>query len=518
MNQAQSIRERSAALSWWMAIGPLAALMLLAIGLWNLGAPGTWWDEGWTLSVARNWVERGHYGRLLDGQLAPPGLEASFMVTAPIALSFRLFSVGIWQGRLFGVLCTIVALALIYHLALRLYNRPVAIGTLAVLLLMSMHPQLHPLIMGRQVLAEMPMLCYLLAGYVCLLPAFRRPLCLLPTAIFWGIALITKAQTLPFWVVSLAVPLLITLFTRRWRMTILLGAGAFGAVAVSRGLPMLWGLLLRGHTLPGSSVSGLYEVTALVPNLLNREFALANALLFGLSTALGLGYAAWRAFRSRAGWAVDLDRELVRLALLVLAGSWFAWFVLLSVGVPRYLFPATFIGSIFVAALLYDLTDGFSLAATLKRGADLFRRGGRDRRCAGAWLAILIVAVALPITAQTLYHYYIANADTSALQAADFLNTRTPSGALIETYESELHFLLNRRYHYPPDQLHVELNHRSLLNQDVAIDYDSLAANPDYLVVGTFGEGNGLYDRVIASGAFRLLQSYGHYAIYERVR
>ena len=54
--------------------------------------------------------------------------------------------------------------------------------------------------------------------------------------------------------------------------------------------------------------------------------------------------------------------------------------------------------------------------------------------------------------------------------------------------------------------------------RDVAIDYDSLAANPDYLVVGTFGEGNGLYDRVIASGAFRLLQSYGHYAIYERVR
>jgi hypothetical protein len=369
--------------------------------------------------------------------------------------------------------------------------------------------------MGRQVLAEMPMLCYLLAGFACLLPAFQRPLWLLPTAIFWGIALITKAHTLPFWVVSLAVPLLITLFTRRWRMTILLGAGAFGAFAVSRELPLLWGLLLRGHTLPGSAVSGLYDVTALVPNLLNREFALANALLFGLSTALGLGYAAWRAFRSRADWAVDLDRELVRLALLVLAGGWYAWFVLLSVGVPRYLFPATFIGSIFVAALLYDLTDGFSLAATLKRAGDLFRR---DRRGASAWLAILIVAVALPIAAQTLYRFYIANADTSALQAADFLNTRTPSGGLIETYESELHFLLNRRYHYPPDQVHVELNHRSLLNQDVAIDYDSLAANPDYLVVGPFGEGNGLYDRVIASGAFRLLQSYGHYAIYERVR
>src|SRR6266545_829549 len=113
MNQAQSIRERSMALNRGMAIGPLAALALLAIGLWNLGAPGMWWDEGWTLSVARNWVERGHYGRLLDGQLAPPGLEASLVVTAPIALSMRLFGVGIWQGRLFGVLCMLVAFALL---------------------------------------------------------------------------------------------------------------------------------------------------------------------------------------------------------------------------------------------------------------------------------------------------------------------------------------------------------------------------------------------------------------------
>jgi hypothetical protein len=38
--------------------------------------------SGWTMSVARNEAERGHYGRLLDGQLAPPGLVAAFPVTA----------------------------------------------------------------------------------------------------------------------------------------------------------------------------------------------------------------------------------------------------------------------------------------------------------------------------------------------------------------------------------------------------------------------------------------------------
>jgi hypothetical protein len=491
-------------------------LLFVALGLWNLQAPGMWWDEGWTLSVARTWVERGHYGRLLDGQLAPPGLEASFTVTAPIALAFRLVGVGLWQGRLFGVLCAAGAVALVYYLALRLYSRAVAIGTLVVLLLMAMHPQLHPLIMGRQALAEMPMLCYLLAGYACLLPALRRPLRFLPLAtICWGVALITKAQALPFWAISLAVPLAAMLVLRRWRAAGVLALGLAGGLAVARALPWLWSLLLHDQTLPGTPVNGLYEVTALVPNLSNRIFALGNALAFGLPAALGLVYAAWRTPRARDAWPIYLDREIARLALLMLAGSWYAWFIVLSVGVPRYLFPATFVASIFAAALLGDLTEQFSLIATLRRATGLFRHGQRG---AGAWVAILLVAISVPITIQTLGRFYIANSDITAFQVADFLNNQTPEDALVETYESELHFLLNRPYHYPPDQLHVELNRRSLLGQDIAITYNPLAANPDYLVVGTFSAGNRLYEPFITAGAFRVIQTYGVYTIYERVR
>ena len=70
-----------------MAFELLLGLALAIAGFWDLGGPMVWWDEGWTLSVARTWVERGHYGRLLDGQFAPPGLEAAFTVTGPIALN-----------------------------------------------------------------------------------------------------------------------------------------------------------------------------------------------------------------------------------------------------------------------------------------------------------------------------------------------------------------------------------------------------------------------------------------------
>lgn len=101
---------------------------------------------------------------------------------------------------------------------------------------------------------------------------------------------------------------------------------------------------------------------------------------------------------------------------------------------------------------------------------------------------------------------------------ARFFNTQTDEAILIETYESELHFLLNRRYHYPPDQTHVELNRRSLLQQDVVIDYDPLAADPDFLVVGRFSHANDLYAPVLETNAFRLLFQDGLYDVYERVR
>ncbi len=509
---------------------PLAMLLLLALALWNLAGPAMWWDEGWTLSVARTWVERGHYGRLLDGQLATGGLESALPVTGSVALSFKLFGVGLWQGRLPGVLAMVAALALMYVLAERLYNRRVAIATIFVLLFMSIHPQLHPLIMGRQVIGEQYMFCFLLAGYVCLLLALRRSAWwMVPAALGWGLALNTKAQLLPFWLVALVLPLALMLVLRRFRAAALLGVGLIGSYSVARyGLPLLDSWILSGEQggpiISLGAVQGLYDVTALVPNAFNRWFAVQIVLITGLPTLGGLGYGLWSMLpmiRRRELPAADAGSDTVRLSLLALAGSWFAWFVLLSVGVPRYLFPATFIGSIFVAAWLSDLTSGFDLAATLDRARSLFRKGSERRRAAGALLAILLLAATLPLTLQSIYREYILANDSSAQQTADFLNTQTPPNARIETYESELHFLLDRPYHYPPDQVHVELNRRGLLHQDAAIQYNPLGDDPDYLVVGRFARGNDLYAPAIATGAFRLVHSFGNsdgYQVYERIR
>src|ERR1044071_3238904 len=121
----------------------------------------------------------------------------------------------------------------------------------------------------------------------------------------------------------------------------------------------------------------------------------------------------------------------------------------------------------------------------MRRILDCVRGRGFSMEAGRALLVAVFIVTSVPRTAIALYKTYIVDADTSVQQAADFLNPHTRSDALIETYDSELFFLLNRPYHYPPDSIHVQLIRRTFLYEDATrIDYDPLAANPDYLVVG----------------------------------
>jgi 4-amino-4-deoxy-L-arabinose transferase-like glycosyltransferase len=109
-----------------MVGGALITFLGLTVKLDSV--PPVWWDEGWTMTAVRNWVERGHYGPLLAGQPAPRVMEGAFPITMPVAVSFRVLGVGVWQARLVGVAFTIGTLLLVYHLASRLYDKSVALA------------------------------------------------------------------------------------------------------------------------------------------------------------------------------------------------------------------------------------------------------------------------------------------------------------------------------------------------------------------------------------------------------
>ncbi|MGB8646420.1 MAG: glycosyltransferase family 39 protein [Anaerolineae bacterium] len=481
-------------------------------------APPFWRDEGWTLSVARNWIQTGFYGLVLNGQPASSGQAAAFPTVGLMALSFRLFGVGVWQGRAVSAVLMAGALILLYLFGVRLENRRIALGAVAFLLFASILPELNPLYEGRQILAEPLMLFLLLAGYLMFWFALDRlAWFIVPAILFWGIALFSKAQPLPFFAVSLLAPLVLSLAKREWRMAGLWALGLGGSLLIMRLAPLGQQILLAGHTVPNAASPGLVEATAFVPTEPTaRISAFFVAFVLAIPTTVGLIHAAWRFIRSvRWKEQPQSSRETMRLALLTFTGSWFAWYLMFSIGWVRYLFPAAFVGSLFTAAMLDDVIRHFDLRSLVGKGARV--RGLQfDWRRIGAFLLIVYVILAIPFTIGQFA--WVLQPSTTGIQTAEWLNSHTPQDAVIETYESELFLFLNRRYHYPSDDIVSDLIRRKWLDNPLPITYDPLQANPDYLVVGRFARENQIYDVALATGSFRLVNRIGLYDLYERVR
>ncbi|MBN1146695.1 MAG: hypothetical protein JXA78_05530 [Anaerolineales bacterium] len=505
----------------------LCLFLLLALWVELPSAPPLWWDEGWTLSAARNWVMQGHYGQINNGELLSPGLSAAFSVVAPIALSFKLFGIGVWQGRLPGVLCAFGAIMLLHYLAVQLYGDKVANGTLFVLFLMMASEPLNPLFIGRQVLGEMPMMFYLLAGHCLLFGAIRGSAWLvIPAILFWSIAIRTKAQVPAFWFASILLPLLLAVYRRWWKLASLLCVATVGTWLTSRVL-VSWveSAIVAGQTAPGQPVEGALSVLVVVPEPSVRLVALRVTLAYGLPALVGIGRAAWKALRNLRGPEISPGKEVIRWALLGLAGGWLAWYLALGMYWDRYAFPALFVGGVFASALLYDLTKGFNLRAAFTQAGGIFRpqksqRVDRRQLLVGARSFALLLwgLITVVSTVFILFFMYFPLERVSASEVASYLNEHTDPGTLIETYESELFMFLDRAYHYPPDQISLELVRRKDIDPTASIDYDPLEADPDYLVVGRYSDEWSLYNPWLETGAFRLLKVYPSYRIYQRNR
>ena len=481
-------------------------------------APPLWWDEGWTMNVAKNWVERGLYGQMLDGVLQPPGLSAAFPVVASVALSFRLFGVGIWQARLPGVIYMLGAILCIFLLADRLYGRKVAWTTL-ILLLLPFNEKLHPVLLGRQVLGEMPSLFYLLLGYLFLYQSLRgKEVWLIPAALVWAIAIRTKAQVPPFWMVSILTIFVFALYRRSKRGTAIIFLTGVVTLLAAKGLDNIQAGLLAGKTLPQVALDGYYSMASMVPVLNIRVWAFISAIAFGLPVIVGLIYTLFQSIRELRHPKLDFPEEVLRLSLLVLSGSWMAWYVSLAMYWPRYLFPSLFIGSIYAAAALLDFTSGLNIRITVRLASSIFLERRITSSSVKSLGAILITSWFLTISILMFSISYHNFFKISVIEAANYLNSNINTNALIESYEPQLQFLTYHRWHYPPDQVHVWLNKRSILDANTRVNYDPLVADPDYLVIGPSGGEWKLYESTVKSGAFTLIKEFGLYHIYERVR
>lgn len=489
-------------------VGPVPALLLIAalLALLQLStAPPLWWDEGWTLVVARNWVEAGHYGRFLAGTPVSPGLAGAPTVVLPVALSFRLFGVGAWQGRLPGVAFTVVTLWLLYRVTALLYGQRAGVAALGLALVTPMAPDLHPLLIGKQVLGEMPALCFLLAGYLLLFRGLESEGkgWTAGASLLWGLAVVTKQQVVPFLALSTAVVTVVLLRQRDWSTLLryvipsLMAAAAF----------LAWRWFVRAWLVPPgdpvSGVKGLMWVTAFVPTLPARLLALTVTLVWGLPVGVSLAYAARH--------HLDASPQGVqRLALWSLATGWFAWYLLLSMGWVRYFFPATFLSFIFFAGLVRDATNDFKTQTLRALGQHVQRLQWRHlMRAQRATVFLLLLAV--PVSLVSLVGTHL-QADDSVLRLAEYLRAQVPPSALIETYDPEVMFLTGHQYHFPPDQVHVQLNRRTYLSdRNAKVKYDPSIVRPDYLITGPFSKLWNLYPEDWLTQHFRLEKRFGPY-------
>ena len=370
---------------------------------------------------------------------------------------------------------------------------------------------------GRQATGEPAMIFYLLAGYYTFWRYLekRSIISLGMSMLLWGLALTSKQQTLPFWTLSMGA---VVLFARTRRDFFI----CWAVVRVVLGTVIAWrGMLLFQHVLEtnlplyGSPMEGLLEVTGWVPILELRIQALNLIAKFALPLLLGLAYAL---FLERSVWHTERTKGslfYLRLAYWSLTSSWLFWFATLAMPWYRYLYPPAFLGSVFIAILIFRLTEGLNFPQVLNSVGTMLLKIQLRAEGLIAMLCIVLLSYMSIVIIQD-FIYTVPNNDTEKVAA--YLNQRTPIDSYIETYDSELLFLVQRRFHYPPDQVQVALNKRTFLNQAVDIRYDPMLENPDYIVVGTFSDLWGLYNSTLMQkDTWELVYYLPSYRVYKRV-
>lgn len=499
-------------------VAGLLCLLVFGSGLIHIQSfPPLFFDEGWTVCVARTWVESGHYGCLLRGEPAPPSLAAHFPVVASVAASFALLGVGVWQTRVVGLLYTFGALLLLYVVARRLYGRSIAIAALALLILVPLKWSIHPLYIGRQVLGEMPLLCFLLAGFVCFLRSSHRPLWVIAAIGCWALALMTKAQVAPFLLASFTGTIVILSVRRNWSAVREMALVTIGSWGGFRFLIEGKNWLLSGHTMAHPSIDGMTEAIALVFVPAIRLETIQYLFVAWAEYPLGLAYAAWRLYRTPVSRDEHSVEQTAQIMLVLLTGSWLAWFAFLSAGEPRYALPGLFLAAPFTALLFHDATGGFSADSLLRTLAELVRGKRVTAQGFKASVAVVLFAIMGWGAVQERYAFRAREDDRDLFAVTQHLNTTTPPTALIETYDSELFLFLNRPYTYALPRHLVEIIRREQ-GQAQAVTYDPLQHHPAYLVVGEYGRWAGFYKPLIAQNRVRLVTTIGRYQIYEPVR
>lgn len=478
--------------------------------------PRTWFDEGENLQVPKNLVLYGQYAlRSSEGfRVLDPALTTGPTVLLPIGLAFKAAGIGMLPARLVMAAYLLLAITVFYQLTNSLYGQRAALIALWLLVGFAGASPNNVFYLGRMVMGDVPALFFFLAGALVWMKALsacgRRQMSRLAVSgLLMGLAMVTKNQyalVIPSMVVLWAAD---RLYYKRLDWTCFVVPVVVGAACLLAWYATRFAILGPGAF--ADNLTDMRAVTATSVAVFSPRKMLGNMARLARSGFLLLG-APSLAYTLRSPADEELG-ALKRGLLLVFITLWLAWYVFASVGWKRYYFAPLAVTLCFVGEFLSDLTRGF--------GQDLHRLWTKLKQKkamlppVSIWAMVgLLIAVLHPLQ-QTAKALILAD-DRTPQEVALSLEERVPADMLVETWEWELGFFTDFKFHFPPTSV---LNAKTLAGSFgvpfPADGYDFREHEPAFLVSGPFSKSTGLYPDELLKEKCTLVESVGGYDLYD---
>lgn len=476
--------------------------------------PAPWFDSGSHLHVPKTIAKYGVYADISSEgfRYYGPTIGVGPTVMLPVAGIFKLFDIGLLQARMIIVLYLLAAVYTFHRLVEHLAGKWAAWAALA--LVLSSRSVLF-LQYGRQLLGEVPGIFFIfLALYLWFSKwgenSWKR---LVMIGLCFGLAMITKYQYLLFIAPTLILSWFLDIFYyktsshRNYLIPGIIAAGSFG----------IWQLLTLQYLGPSTAIENLallrasaegaafnFNLTQLDANF--GELTSRSVYLGALFPALIYGFFI-SAPRTREAQKWSVIFLLIALNLV--------WFVVASIGWVRYAFLGLALSSIFIARFFLDITDGFKFDWSTGWFHSLFDIPNASKLALTLWFLAIVM---IPMSRIVMD---IARPEPPyAMQMSEYLNKNVPQDAVIETWDPEMGFLTDHNYHYPPNALlAVAIDQVYYFGEPVQDRYDFVQTeHPDYLLAGEFSKWTDIYPLDDLSGEYELVQSFGVYDLYQRVK
>ena len=493
----------------------LGFLLIYFFALHNLTRfPAPWFDEGSHLHVPKTLATYGVYADISSEgfRYYGPTIGVGPTVMLPVAGMFKIFGVGLLQARIVIALYLLAAVYAFHRLAEHLAGKWIA--WIAVALMLSSRSVLF-LEYGRQLLGEVPGFFFILLALYLWFSNWTendwKRLSLI--GLLLGLAMVTKYQYLLFLAPTLILSWLLDIFyykTSSHRNFLVPGIIAAGSFCIWQFLTLQYlgpSTAMENLKLLQASAGGaafnfnLSQLNANFGELTSRAVylgAIIPSLIYGFFISIP---------RTRDGqkWSV----------IFLLAALNLVWYVVASIGWIRYAFLGLSLSTIFIARLFSDITDSFNFDWTAGRFRTLFEIRNAAKFAIALWLFAIIM---IPMAKNILD--IAAPPPAYVVQMSEYLNENVPQDAVIETWDPEMGFLTDHNYHYPPNALlAVAVDQVYYYGEPVQDRYDFVQTeHPDYLLAGEFSKWTEIYPLDELSGEYELVQSFGVYDLYQRVK